>query len=166
MINNPTEIQSLLSMFHDFEITLLNYVGKTLKIRCKIPWGELWGDPDYEIELVIRRSEYVVYEYYILQNQIQNGKEILEKKQIFDLNELTELRMSVQSYSFETPNNYKFFCTSHTGINGELLFTIESVIVLDNYGRPITVQKLKEAAAIWWNEIKDSWNDENGNDNS
>ncbi|MCZ8285402.1 MAG: hypothetical protein O9353_08075, partial [Bacteroidia bacterium] len=66
------ELNDLFSMFHDFEITTLEYKDTVLTLTIEIPWGHLWDDLTYHIKLELTGCEFIQCDYAELLNTAEN----------------------------------------------------------------------------------------------
>ena len=71
-----TKLDHLFLMFHDFQIVELKYNKDILSLIIKIPWGQLWNDYDFKINLELVgcnfiKCIYIFILYLILINNIR-----------------------------------------------------------------------------------------------
>ena len=156
------ELNEFFSMFHDFEIKTLKHVAGNIHIVIEVPWGELWDDYDYRIELIFSDCDKLECVY---ENNRCNIFHAVEKSGIIDyscIKKINDLSLIIRDYKQVEFSEFIFFCkNSESNLDVQLGFRVRKVQVLDREGSTISLEKMKEWSQLWWNSIKRMWDDQN-----
>jgi hypothetical protein len=153
------DINDFFSMFHDFEIIELQYTERQLTMIIVIPWGLLWDDDDYRIKVIVEDCKYLTCNYATYTDSTRT--EPIDKE-TDDCSHIAALNLWVQECEFFEPDQYGFFCDSHTtGLAAQLKLTANNIIILDKHGNVFELKKMKELASQWWDSIQQMWDEQN-----
>jgi hypothetical protein len=149
-------MKTLFSLFHDFEIIDLTKKEESFSVKLELPWGELWDEFDYFILLNLIDCRNLAFTWF---NQTKNIQQTVE-----GIDDILNLKLSIQSYRFTDPGNHTFFCNSNEShFTGELSFISSDYILLDKNNKHLELDKMQEWAKLWWKNINDMWEDQSKN---
>jgi hypothetical protein len=152
---NSEEIDDLFSMFHDFDIVGMEYWSNTLLMTLRIPWGEMWGDFDFQIKVRIDGCSTLACKYFEF---LDTSKNLIERETIdkftSDPKVIETLGLDIQRFEFTPPNKYLFHCNGYDKVGGgEITITADGFQLFDNHSHEITLNKMKNWGEEWWSKI-------------
>ncbi len=163
------DLHDLFSMFHDFDLIAIEHRNKTLTLTIGIPWSQLWDEEEiFTIKLVLHGCNYFYCDYQesIHPGPFKSSENIRFDKIEYstkDIETITSLKLSIQSYEFREPNHYIFYCRGTGKIDeGQIMFTADSYMLFDNTGNSLSLDKMKELATMWWDSIEKMWEEQKG----
>jgi hypothetical protein len=167
-MNKQQEIEELFSMFHDFEIRSVRKDGEALTLEFVIPWGQVWNPAvlEYQIKVELSECRNLLCEYFPFKDEDVNKMKPLalretEKRITNDPQTMEKIGLGVQSYTYTPPDTYVLHCNSSKEIaGGELTLTATDYRIFDCNDEPLSLDRLKQWAAEWWDGIQEMWNEQ------
>ncbi len=159
MTEIQNEINDLFSMFHDFEIKELSFENNVIQMTIQIPWGELWNDWEYSIQMELSGCEFILCDYSEILNTPDNlAKNRVDRlyidKSTSDPKLIDAIGLEIQSHQFSEPNKYLFLCNSSKEYAfGKLAFTADNYKIFNKEGNQIVLQQMKSWSEEWWENI-------------
>ena len=167
MATPKDDMQDLFSMFHDFDIIAVQYEKGILTLQMEIPWSQLREEDEiFRLKLELGGCKYLYCDY---QERVDKGpfksfEDINFSKIEYstkDIATIASLNLTIQSYEFKEPNLYTFYCNGNEKIDeGQLMFTADSYMLLDESGNNLSLDKMKQLAAMWWDSIQKMWDNQ------
>lgn len=153
------EINDLFTMFHDFEIKEFTYDNSIIQMTIQIPWGEMWNDWEYSIQMELSGCEFILCTYSEILNTPDNlAKNCVDRLYIDKLTSdpklIETLGLEIQRYEFQMPNKYTFLCNCSKVYGGGILtFTADNFKIFTKEGNQIDLQEMKNWSRAWWENI-------------
>ncbi|MGB6036023.1 MAG: hypothetical protein WBG42_07130 [Cryomorphaceae bacterium] len=170
------DIDDLFSMFHDFEIVGLKLDENILTIEVLLPWSEMWDIEDYKMTFRFDGCLGLKCHYWKrTSNELQEWEKGVyypsEEHVTTDPNEIVKLELDVQRHEFNKPDQFTLHCNSSTfagseigGIEyGRIELSAADYQIFDNEMNEITLDKMKNWATEWWDEIEKMWDEQKEN---